>query len=306
MKLIVRVHCVGVAIALLIAVAYGTSTALAQPTSPLPQSVAELIRICDDVYAFRYLGYVSLFVPTDEGVVVVDPIGGGGNPQAPLALKGAIASISDQPVRWMIYSHSAADHTTGGVVFADTATFVSQANAKSRFEARNDPTTPVPTVTFEQSMPIDVGGKHFELHADALSPQDDYLTFVYPAQKVVMAVDQARVRTLAFGQLQNASPERMVEFLDWLDRSFDVETYLSGHGPEANVFGNRQDLRDHRQYYIDLMAAVRQAQAAGLADNSDEMVNSVRSALEPKYGSWVSFPGGLAGNIAGVLRWSNQ
>ena len=306
MRLLARIPGIGSVIVLLVAMAYGASPAVAQPTPPLPQSVAELIRIREDVYAFRYLDYVSLFVPTDEGVVVVDPIGGGGNPQAPLALKGAIASISDQPVRWMIYSHSAADHTTGGVVFADTATFVSQANAKPRIEARNDPTTPVPTVTFEQSMPIDAGGKHFELHANALSPQDDYLTFVYPAQKVIMAVDQARVRTIAFGQLQNASPERMVEFLDGLDRSFDVETYLSGHGPAANVHGDRQELRDHRQYYIELMSAVRQAQAAGLADDSEEMVNSVRSALEPQYGTWARFPGGLAGNITGVLRWWSQ
>jgi hypothetical protein len=70
--------------------------------------------------------------------------------------------------------------------------------------------------------------------------------------------------------------------------------------------GDRQDLRDHRQYYIDLMAAVRQAQAAGLADNSEEMVNSVRTALQPSYGSWASFPGGVAGNVTGVLRWWSQ
>ena len=85
----------------------------------------------------------------------------------------------------------------------------------------------------------------------------------------------------------------MVESLDWVDRTFDFETYLSGHGPQANVMGDRQDLRDHRQYYIDLMAAVRAAQAAGLADNSEEMMSSVRTALEPRYGTWASFPSGL-------------
>jgi glyoxylase-like metal-dependent hydrolase (beta-lactamase superfamily II) len=282
---------------------FGASSVVAQPSAPLPQSVAELIRVKEDVYAFRYLNHVSLFVPTPEGVVVVDPIGGGGNPQAPLALKGAIASISDQPVRWMVYSHSAADHATGGIVFADTATFVSQANAKPKLEARNDPTTPTPTVTFEQTMAIDLGGKHFELQATALSPQDEYLIFSYPVQKLIMTVDQARVRTLAFGQLRDASPERMVEFLDWVDRTYDFDTFLSGHGPQANVIGNRQDLRDHRQYYLDLMAAVRDAQAAGLADNSEEMINSVRAALEPRYGTWATFPTALAGNITGVLRW---
>src|SRR4051812_45349588 len=172
---------VGVAV-LLVVLALGAQPAVAQQPPQLPQSVSELTRLRDDVYAFRYLNYVSLFVPTDEGVVVVDPIGGGGNPQAPVALKGAIASITSQPVKWLIYSHAAPDHSTGGAVFADTATFISHANAKPILEARADPTSPVPTVTFEQMMPIDAGGKHFELHWTGLTPQTDYLIFSYPAQ----------------------------------------------------------------------------------------------------------------------------
>jgi hypothetical protein len=304
MHLPARLGRLAAGIAVSVLTALGVSPALAQQS--LPQSVAELTRVREDVYAFRYLGHVALFVPTDDGVVLVDPIGGGGNPQAPVALKGAIASITDQPVRWMIYSHSSADHATGGAVFADTATFISSALAKSRIEARNDPTTPVPTVTVDQAMPLDVGGKHFELHPSATTPQDDYLIFAYPAQKLIMTVDQGRVRTIAFGQLQGASPERMVEWLDWVDKTFDFDTYLSGHGPAANTMGHRQDLADHRQYYIDLMAAVKDAQSAGLANDSEEMVNAVRTALQPKYGTWNSFQNGLAGNITGVLRWWSQ
>jgi metallo-beta-lactamase superfamily protein len=306
MPVLARIAVVGVVIALWMLTAFTAIPAIAQPTPPLPQSVAELVRVRDDVYAFRYLNHVALFVPTDEGVVLVDPIGGGGNPQAPIALKGAIASITDQPVKWMVYSHSNADHATGGAVFSETATFVSQANAKSRIEARNDPTTPVPTVTFEQMMPIDLGGKHFELHADAITPQDDYLIFAYPDQKLIMTVDQGRVRTIAFGQIQGASPERMVEWLDWVDRTVDFDNFLSGHGPAANIIGDRQDLRDHRQYYIDLMAAVKDAQASGLANDSEEMSNAVRTALQPRYGTWSNFQNGLAGNITGVLRWQGQ
>jgi glyoxylase-like metal-dependent hydrolase (beta-lactamase superfamily II) len=291
-------------LALCISIALGSSPAQAQQT--LPQSVAELVRVRDDVYAFRYLNHVALFIPTDEGVVLVDPIGGGGNPKAPIALKAAIESVTDQPVRWMIYSHSNADHASGGAVFADTATFIGHTLAGSRIEARNDPTTPVPTVVTDQVMPLDVGGKHFELHPSATTSQDDYLILYYPAQKLIFTVDQGRVRTIAFGQIQGASPERMVEWLDWVDKTFDFDTYLSGHGPQSSIMGNRQDLADHRQYYIDLMAAVKDAQAAGLANESEEMVNAVRTALESRYGAWNNFQNGLAGNITGVLRWWSQ
>ena len=303
MRLLTRAPGIGGALVLALVVALGATPAIAQQQAPLPQSVSELIRVREDVYAFRYLNHVSLFVPTDEGVVVVDPIGGGGNPQAPTALKGAISSITPHPVRWLVYSHAAPDHSTGGAVFADTATFVSHANAKPALEARNDPTTPVPTVTFEQTMAIDLGGKHFELHWAGLTPQDDYLVFSYPAQMLVMTVDLGRVRSLPFGNLPMAPPERMAEFLERVDQSFDFDVFLSGHGPQANVLGSRQDLRDHRQYFLDLMAAVREARAAGHADNSEEMVAAVRSTLEPRYGTWANFQNGLAANISGVLRW---
>jgi glyoxylase-like metal-dependent hydrolase (beta-lactamase superfamily II) len=285
---------------------FSAAPAVAQQPPMLPRSVSELTQIREDVYAFRYLGHVSLFVPTDEGVVVVDPIGGGGNPQAPVALKGAIASITSQPVRWLIYSHAAPDHSTGGAVFADTATFVSHANAKPTIEAKGDPTSPVPTVTFDQMMPLDLGGKHFELHWSGLTPQNDYLIFAYPAQKLIMTVDLGRVRTVAFREMTPASPERMAEWLAWVDQTFDFEIYLSGHGPAANVWGTRQDLADHRQYYLDLMAAVEDARAAGHADDSEEMIAAVRAALEPRYGSWVNFQGQLAENVKGAVRWSTQ
>ncbi len=282
------------------------TAAFAQQPPQLPQSVAELTRLREDVYAFRYLNHVALFVPTDEGVLVVDPIGGGGNPQAPVALKGAIASVTSQPVRWMIYSHAAPDHGTGGAAFADTATFVSHANAKAGFESRNDPTSPPPTVTFEQMMPIDAGGKHFELHWSGLTPQDAYLLFHYPAQKVLMAVDYGRIRTLPFGNIGQASPARMAEWLDEVDQKFDFEVVLSGHGPAANIWGTRQDLRDHRQYYLDLVKAVEDARAAGHADNSEAMVAAVRAALAPQYGTWTNFQNGLAGNVEGAVRWSGM
>ncbi|MFN8523517.1 MAG: MBL fold metallo-hydrolase [Chloroflexota bacterium] len=298
-----RAALVFAAIIAAIAIPVATPVAKAQQQPQLPQSLAELIRVREDVYAFRYLNHVALFVPTDEGVVLVDPIGGGGNPKAPSALKAAIASITDQPVRWLIYSHSAPDHGTGGIVFADTAAIVSHINAKAKIEARNDPTTPPPTVTFEKTMSIHAGGKQFELEWAGLSDQDDYLIFAYPAQKLVMTVDFARIRAIAFGELAGSAPERTAEVIDRVDKTYDFDLFLFGHGPQPNVIGTRQDMRDHRQYLLDLPAAVRAARAAGHADNSEEMVAAVRAELAPKYGTWTNFQNGLANNVKGMVRW---
>jgi glyoxylase-like metal-dependent hydrolase (beta-lactamase superfamily II) len=279
------------------------SVAHAQQPAPLPQSLSELVRVKEDVYAFRYQNHVAMFVPTDEGVVLVDPIGMS-NRQAPAVLKEAIRSVTDRPVRWMLYSHWGADHGMGGAVFRDTATFLSHRNAAPKIAAANDPGSPVPDVTFDGGIPFQVGGKTLILQHTALSPTDDYFAVYYPAQKVLMLVDQVRVKTIAFGDLQNASPERMAEHLQYMADNFDFDALLWGHGAGPILVGTKQDLLDHRQYYVDLMEAVRAARAAGHADNSEAMVGAVRTALAPKYSTWGGFPNGVAGNVAGVVRWS--
>jgi glyoxylase-like metal-dependent hydrolase (beta-lactamase superfamily II) len=283
----------------------GAPAASAQQPLPLPQVQSELVRVKPDVYAFRYQNHVSIFIPTDEGVIVVDPIGQT-NRQAPAVLKEAIRSVADQPVKWLFYSHWGADHGIGGVVFRDTATFLSHRNAAPKIAAANDPTSPVPDVTFDGGIPFELGGKSLVLQHTALSPQDDYFVVWYPAQRVLVVIDQVRVRALPFGDLQGAPPERMVEHIQYLLDRFDFDVFLWGHGAMPALVGTRQDMAEHRQYFLDLMEAVRAARAAGHPDNSEGMVAAVRNALAPKYGAWQNFPGGVAQNVAGVVRWWTQ
>ena len=279
--------------------------ATAQAQAPLPQSLSELIRVKPDVYAFRYQNHVSMFIPTDEGVIVVDPIGQS-NARAPYVLEEAIRSVTDQPVKWLIYSHWGADHGIGGIAFRDTATFLSHRNAAPKIPAANDPSSPVPDVTFDGGIPLTLGGKTLELQSSDLSPQDDYVMVWYAAQKVLMVVDQVRIKALPFGDLQGAPPERMAEHLQYLLDRYDFDTLLWGHGAMPTLVGTRQDVVEHRQYYLDLMDAVRAARAAGHADNSPAMLASVQSALAPRYGTWGNFPAGLGQNVAGVVRWWSQ
>jgi hypothetical protein len=77
-----------------------------------------------------------------------------------------------------------------------------------------------------------------------------------------------------------------------------------GHPP---VSGTKADVAEFRGYLEDLIAAVQAAQAAGLADNSPEMVEAVRTELEPTYGSWTNFEEWLPLNIEGLLAiWASE
>ena len=133
-----------------------------------PESIAELVRFAPDTYGFRYQNYVSLFIVTGEGVILADPIGQG-NPRTPYLIKEAVHSLTDQPVRYVVYSHSAADHSTGGALFADTAKFVGHRNAVDKMTSAKDPSSPPPDITFDREFALELGGRNVHLYS-AISP----------------------------------------------------------------------------------------------------------------------------------------
>jgi glyoxylase-like metal-dependent hydrolase (beta-lactamase superfamily II) len=263
-------------------------------------SLAELGRIAEDVYTFRYENHVSMFIVTDEGVILTDPCGQG-NPRTPSLIKEAIRAVTDQPVKYLLYSHWGADHGIGGLVFADTARFVSQRNAAPKIAAANDPASPVPDTTFDREMSIELGGKKVDLYAADLSPADDYFILHYPRGRVIMTVDYVQPRCIPFRTLLG-HPDRIVDRLQWIYDNLDFDVLLSGHAAPQQT-GTRQDVLEQRQYYLDLSGAIDSARAAGLADASAEMEAKVRAALAPKYGSWRRFDMFLGLNIEGMIRW---
>jgi glyoxylase-like metal-dependent hydrolase (beta-lactamase superfamily II) len=265
-----------------------------------PESLAELARFAPDVYGFRYENHVALFIVTDEGVILTDPIGQV-NPRTPSLLKEAIRTVTDRPVKYVLYSHWGADHGIGGVVFADTARFVGHRNTVEKIAAANDPSSPVPEITFDRHHSLELGGKRIDLYAADLSPNDDYFILHYPGSRVIMTVDFVQPRNIPFRTLLG-HPDWIVERLQWIDDNLDFDILVSGHASPQMV-GTRADVREQRQYYLDLSAAIAAARAAGLADNSPEMTAAVRAALEPKYSSWRRFDEFLALNIEGMIRW---
>jgi glyoxylase-like metal-dependent hydrolase (beta-lactamase superfamily II) len=264
------------------------------------ESLAELVRFAPDVYGFRYQNYVAMFTVTDEGVILTDPIGQG-NPRTPSFIREAIRAVTDQPVRYVVYSHSAADHATGGVVFADTAQFVGHVKAAEKLAAANDPTTPVPATTFEDHMTLELGGKRLELYAADLSPTDDYLVVHDPDARVVMTVDYVQPRNVPFRALLG-HPDWIVKRLQWIEDTLDFDVLVSGHAA-PQMTGTRADVREQIEYYRDLSNAIGAARTAGLADSSPEMAASVRDALAPRYGSWRRFEEFVPLNVQGMIRW---
>ena len=99
------------------------STAEAQPRAIYQQTQyqgQEIGRLTGDVYYARMDDYLSVFMVTPDGIVLVEPI----SSEFATWLKGELATRFKVPVKYVIYSHHHWDHASGASVWADTARIV--------------------------------------------------------------------------------------------------------------------------------------------------------------------------------------
>ena len=96
--------------------------------------------------------YNSMFVVSDEGVIVID---------APNSyadkLPDAIREVTDKPVKYFIYSHHHKDHTRGSSLFGDEVIRVGHELTAQELRRKNDPNRPVPTITFSDTHTVKLG-----------------------------------------------------------------------------------------------------------------------------------------------------
>lgn len=252
----------------------------------------EITKLADDIYLFRHHFHQSIFITTPKGVIVTDPI----SSDAAIWLKAKIKTLTDQPVRYVIYSHHHDDHITGGSVFADQARFVSHAAAREKILQAADPHTPVPDLTFTDRMSIDLGGKHIELVYTGKNHSDNSLVVLLPQNKLLFAVDFIPVETVAYRTMQSDYPDDWIESLKRVEQ-LDFETLVPGHG---NI-GKKEHVRQFRGYLEDLREAVEEQVRKGAS--VEEAKKNVRL---PKYDQWQRYADWFPENVEGMYRYLSQ
>src|SRR6516225_4827444 len=97
------------------------------------------------VYVISDQGWQSAFLVTDEGVIVFDAPQSFGK-----GIPSAIAKVTDQPVKFLVYSHEHKDHIGGSGAFkgVKNLTVVATDGVSAFLNSQNDPDRLVPTVVF--------------------------------------------------------------------------------------------------------------------------------------------------------------
>jgi glyoxylase-like metal-dependent hydrolase (beta-lactamase superfamily II) len=249
------------------------------PGSRNPMKKWEVEKIADGVYGFRYTFYRDIFIVTDDGVIVIDPL----NAEAANRLRAEIRKITDQPVRYVAYTHSHWDHVSGGQVFKDEgAQFIAQEGCAEHFLESPNSDVVYPDVTYTEQYEISLGGKSLEMYyfgpshdsclvvmrilpanmlflVDVANPPDGWAMFYNPA------VSEDRVWHMVpfFARVQALIDE------------YDIETVIGGHmtmgiDPETGrrgivpgLMGPSTVVAERRDFWQSVIDIVKAELAAG-------------------------------------------
>jgi glyoxylase-like metal-dependent hydrolase (beta-lactamase superfamily II) len=257
----------------------------------------------DNVYIYRYMGHQAMFVVTPKGVIATDPIARY-RPEAATTYLAEIKKVTDQPVKYVIYSHAHYDHIAGAKPFKDQgARIVAHKNAKTRFEALKKAgalldSVVIPDETVDTKKTITLGGTTLELHYVGRNHSDSSLVMRLPKEKLIFVVDFIPIEGVQFRNLpDNASPLEYEESIKKV-AAMDFERMIPGHPGPGGRLGTKKDVQDHLAYMQDLSAAVKKAASDGKCID-----NAMAEIKLPKYEKWGNYERFLPMNIERYCYW---
>lgn len=278
-----------------IAVLVGALVAALAPVAADAQADWETSEVAIDLYRFRWQSHNGMFLVTEDGVVVFDPIGV--EPARRMARE--IRRVAPgEPLAAIVYSHSDADHATGAAALMEamgqpSAPIIAHENAVAPIRERSDPAQPLPTVTFAERMELRIGGREIELHYLGRGHTDNMIVPFIADAGVAFAVDFVANDRMGYQDLPGwYFPDFFQTVSNLLAIPFD--TVVFGHGPN----GDRASIHRQIRYYDDLQWAVRDALDRGWTE--EQAAGEIR--LDP-YADWDQYEAWFPMNVRGVYRW---
>ena len=267
------------------------STLLMVKSAVAQESVSQA---ADGVYKYAPgKGFNSMFVVTEEGVVVFDSA----NSEHAKGMLKAIRKITEHPIRYVVQSHNHWDHAGGGQVFRDQgAKIIAHIEAYEWMKGNPHPDLALPDEVWAgKHKNIELGGKTIELHYLGMSHGLGMTLSILPEEKVTYIADIVTPNRVLFTIVPDFNINEWLRVLKDIEKmDFDTAIYSHSHANER--LGNMQDVVLTREYIEDLQAAV----VAEFQKGTSFMEMPSKIKLE-KYKDWVGYNEWLPMNALRVM-----
>ena len=214
--------------------------------------LVEALKIDENVYTYRRDNHRTIFVVTDEGVIVMDPM----KPSIANGMHQQIRKITDKPIKYMIYSHNHWDHARGGKVFKDEgAVVIAHEETAKEMKKWPDPDMVQPDLTWSgESHKLSLGGVELELYHFGPSHGKGLTFFYFPQKKLLHVIDVISPNRLPPGIEADFTPKGILVTLKKV-LELDFERAIPSHTPY--VLAGRNAVTDMIDYWNIIIANAR-------------------------------------------------
>jgi glyoxylase-like metal-dependent hydrolase (beta-lactamase superfamily II) len=262
---------------------------------PVPVQGWDVTEIGPGYYTFRYTGTRNVFLITNAGVIVTDPI----EPEAARIMRDEIRKLTPLPVRYVVYSHQHWDHILGGQIFKDEgAEFISHANCMRHFLDLPHPDLVLPDRSFSgDRFSLKLGERSLELRHLGTNHGDCLVVMTPDHVDVPFIVDLASPGGMPLPMIPDYSLHHWVRSLRELE-SWDFAQYVGGHGiPLAD----KSRLGERRDYLEALMAETKREMDAGTP--LEQIPDVVAGRLRERFQHLRGFNGIVKENVRRTMTY---
>jgi glyoxylase-like metal-dependent hydrolase (beta-lactamase superfamily II) len=216
-------------------------------------------RVHKNLYWITDGTYQAAFLTTKDGVVLFDaPPTIGNNLQRAIDEIAAANGVSNK-VTHIVYSHHHADHLGASSLFGRHVIRVGHIETKRLLARDNDPTRPVPDLTFETGHTLRVGGERVNLawHGTNHTPDNSYIHF--PDHDTLMLVDVNLPGWVPFDSFNLNEDVPGSIAAPTTAMAYPWKHYIGGH---MGRLGTRGDMVVYQQYVDDIITGVKNAMVA--------------------------------------------
>ena len=221
----------------------------------------DLQKVTDNLYVIVGDGGNAAFMPTSEGVILVDDKFAADAPQ----IVAKVKSVTDKPIRYVLNTHQHGDHTGGNeALLAANAEIVIQKNARANMVAGKQPG--LPRIAFTDESQVFLGGREVLARYLGRGHTNGDAVIYFPSEKVLHTGDLFVVGA-PFCDTNNGGSIK-----DWdqtLQKAlqYDFNIVIPGHGPVSK----REDMVKFVQTMATVRDRVRHACAGGAADAANRL-----------------------------------
>ena len=246
--------------------------------------------VAPGLYSFGNGFVYNAFMVTDDGVIVMDSI----DEDFATASLSAIREVTDEPIRYLVYSHNHYDHISGGDVFkAEGAKILSHEAAADWLAAHPSPAVAMPDETWSGSeSTLELGGSLINLRHFGANHGEGMTVFEFPEEKTIFTVDLVVPERVGFAYMPDFFPaewERTLTEMMELDFEQVMFSHNAAVGPAASV-------TDQLAYLQDLRGAIFAEFEAGTP--FAEIPDTVEL---PQYETWAGYEEWLPMNVWRVM-----